>query len=49
MWYNDIPPDAESLIYRTVSFDIIILLIGEVELTLSNDKTRTIKPGDTVI
>ena len=50
MWYNDIPPDAESsAMHRTVSLDIVILLMGEVELTLSNDETRTIKPGDMVI
>ena len=49
VWYNDIPPDAESPMHRSVSLDIIILLIGEVELTLSNDETRTIKSGDLVI
>ena len=49
VWYNDIPPDAESPMHRNVSLDIIIVLIGEVELTLSNDETRTIKPGDMVI
>jgi quercetin dioxygenase-like cupin family protein len=49
VWYNDIPPDAEGPMHRTVSLDIIIVLIGEVELTLSNDETRTIKPGDMVI
>lgn len=49
VWYNDIPPDAESPMHRTVSLDIIILLMGEVELTLSKDETRTIKPGDMVI
>ena len=50
VWYNDIPPDAESSpMHRTVSLDIVILLMGEVELTLSNDETRTIKPGDMVI
>lgn len=35
--------------HRTVTFDIIIVVMGEVELTLSNDETRTIKPGDMVI
>lgn len=49
VWYNDLPPEAESPMHRTVSFDIIILLMGEVELTLSNDESRTIKPGDMVI
>ncbi|KAL9094328.1 MAG: hypothetical protein Q9165_003469 [Trypethelium subeluteriae] len=50
VWYNDIPPDAESSpMHRTVTFDIVILLMGEVELTLSNGEARTIKPGDMVI
>ena len=49
VWYNNLPPGAESPMLRTVSFDIVIVLIGEVELTLSNDETRTIKPGDMVI
>ena len=50
VWYNDIPPDTESSpMHRTVSLDIVILLVGEVELTLSNNETRTIKPGDMVI
>ena len=50
VWYNDIPPGAESSpMHRTVSLDIIIQVIGEVELTLSNEETRTIKPGDMVI
>ncbi|KAJ5606115.1 hypothetical protein N7510_008896 [Penicillium lagena] len=49
VWYNDIPPGGEGPMHRTVSLDIIILLIGEVELTLSNDEARTIKAGDMVI
>lgn len=49
VWYNDIPPGAESPMHRTVTFDIIIIVVGEVELTLSNDETRTVKPGDMVI
>lgn len=49
MWYNDIPPGAESPMHQTVTFDIIIVVLGEVELTLSNDETRTVKPGDMVI
>ncbi|CAF9922309.1 hypothetical protein IMSHALPRED_005654 [Imshaugia aleurites] len=50
VWYNDIPPDAESsLMHRTVSLDIVVLLIGQVQLPLSNNETRTIKPGDMVI
>ncbi|KAJ5772591.1 hypothetical protein N7520_003120 [Penicillium odoratum] len=48
VWYNDIPPNAGSPMHRTVSLDIIILVVGEVELTLSNE-TRTIKQGDIVI
>jgi quercetin dioxygenase-like cupin family protein len=50
VWYNDIPPGAESSpMHRTVSFDIVILLQGEVELTLSNNETRILKPSDMVI
>ena len=50
VWYNDIPPNTESSpMHRTVSLDIVIVLMGDVELTLSNDETRTIKPGDVVI
>ncbi|KAF2234822.1 hypothetical protein EV356DRAFT_501045 [Viridothelium virens] len=50
VWYNDIPPNAESSpMHRTVTFDIVIVVTGEVELTLSNDETRVIKPGDMVI
>ena len=32
-----------------MSLDIFIVLMGEVELTMSNGETRTIKPGDMVI
>jgi quercetin dioxygenase-like cupin family protein len=49
VWYNDIPPGAESPMHQTVTLDIIIVILGEVELTLSNDETRTVKPGDMVI
>lgn len=50
VWYNDIPPNAESSpMHRSVSLDVVILVMGEVELTLSNDETRIIKPGDMVI
>ncbi|CAL5868315.1 uncharacterized protein PFLUO_LOCUS2539 [Penicillium psychrofluorescens] len=48
VWYNDIPPGGESPMHRTVSLDFIIVLIGEVELTLSNE-TRMIKSGDMVV
>lgn len=50
VWYNDIPPDSESSpMHRTVSFDIVIIVAGEVEIILSNHETRTIKSGDMVI
>lgn len=49
VWYNDVAPGAESPMHRTVSLDIVILLMGEIELTMSNDETRTLKPGDVVI
>ncbi|KAF5859004.1 hypothetical protein ETB97_003495 [Aspergillus alliaceus] len=48
-WYLDMPPGSESPMHRTVSVDIVILLKGELELTLSNNDTRIIKPGDMVL
>jgi quercetin dioxygenase-like cupin family protein len=49
VWYIDIPPDSASPLHRTVSLDFVIMISGEVELTMSNNDTRTIKPGDMVI
>lgn len=49
VWYNDLPPEAEGTMHRTVSFDIVIVVMGQFELTLSNDDTRTVKVGDMVI
>ena len=35
--------------HRTVSLDLVIQVAGQVQLTLSNNETRTLKPGDMVI
>ena len=49
VWYNDLPPGAEGTMHRTVSFDIIIVVVGEFQLNLSNNDTRIVKAGDMVI
>ena len=49
VWYIDTPPGAASPMHRTVSLDVVIQVAGEIQLTLSNNETRTIKPGDMVV
>ena len=49
VWYIDVPPESESPVHRTISLDIVIQVFGELDLTLSNNETRTVKPGDMVI
>lgn len=49
VWYIDTPPETESPMHRTVSLDFVILVSGEIELSLSSGETRLVKPGDLVV
>ena len=49
VWYIDTPPDSASPMHRTVSLDLVILVEGEIELTLDSGETRIMKPGDLTI
>ncbi|TGJ83888.1 hypothetical protein E0Z10_g4889 [Xylaria hypoxylon] len=49
VWYIDTPPGARSPLHRTVSLDFIIVVEGEVQLTLDSGETRFLKPGDIII
>ncbi|KAI0460573.1 cupin domain protein [Xylaria acuta] len=49
VWYIDTPPGGESPLHRTVSLDFVVVLEGEVQLTLGSGETRKLKPGDTII
>lgn len=49
VWYIDMPPGSASPVHRTVSLDVVIQVIGEVELTLDSGETRIIRPGDVTI
>lgn len=49
IWYIDTPPGAASPLHRTISFDVVVQVAGEVEITLESGETRVQKPGDMVI
>ncbi|KAI2838252.1 hypothetical protein CBS147343_8483 [Aspergillus niger] len=49
MWYIDTPPGKGSPAHRTVSFDVIIQVAGEIEVTLESGEKRIQKPGDMLI
>jgi quercetin dioxygenase-like cupin family protein len=49
VWYIDMPPESASPMHRTVSLDVVIQIVGEVELTLESGETRIIKPGDVTV
>ncbi|PYH89969.1 hypothetical protein BO71DRAFT_412967 [Aspergillus ellipticus CBS 707.79] len=47
VWYIDTPPEGESPMHRTASLDFVVVVAGEVELTLSSGEQRRLKPGRT--
>jgi quercetin dioxygenase-like cupin family protein len=49
VWYIDMPPGAESPLHRTVSLDFIIIVEGELQLTLDSGEKRMSKPGDMIV
>ncbi|KAL1876189.1 hypothetical protein VTK73DRAFT_9627 [Phialemonium thermophilum] len=49
VWYIDTPPGASSPLHRTVSFDIVVQLQGEMELTLDSGESRLVRPGDVTL
>ncbi|KAJ6787642.1 hypothetical protein PWT90_06628 [Aphanocladium album] len=49
VWYIDTPPGKGSPFHRTVSFDVVIQVAGEIEITLESGEKRIQKPGDMVI
>ncbi|RAH47720.1 cupin domain-containing protein [Aspergillus brunneoviolaceus CBS 621.78] len=42
-------PGAESSMHRTMTSDTVVLLEGEMEITLDSGKTRTLKAGDVLV
>ncbi|KAI0182233.1 cupin domain protein [Xylaria flabelliformis] len=49
VWYIDTPPGGESPLHRTISLDFVVIVEGEVQLTLDSGETRTLKPGDMIV
>ena len=57
IWFVDTPPQGESPVHRTISVDIVVHILGELELTLTSFngnvdgecEKRIIKPGDVTI
>jgi quercetin dioxygenase-like cupin family protein len=49
VWYIDTPPGAGSPLHRTISLDFVIIVEGEVQLTLDSGETRMLKVGDMII
>ncbi|KAL4735887.1 hypothetical protein BDV11DRAFT_208113 [Aspergillus similis] len=49
VWYIDTPPGKGSPSHRTVSFDVVIQVAGEIEVTLESGEKRIQKPGDMLI
>jgi hypothetical protein len=49
VWYIDIPPGKGSPSHRTVSFDVVIQIAGEIEVTLASGEKRIQKPGGMLI
>ncbi|KAI1161866.1 cupin domain protein [Nemania serpens] len=49
VWYIDTPPGAGSPMHRTISLDFVIIVEGEVELTLDSGEKRILKAGDTIV
>ena len=49
VWYIDTPPGKGSPFHRTTSFDVVIQVAGEIEVTLESGETRIQRPGDMLI
>ncbi|KAJ3497708.1 hypothetical protein NLG97_g1704 [Lecanicillium saksenae] len=49
IWYIDTPPGEGSPLHRTVSFDVVVQVQGEIEITLESGEKRIQKPGDMII
>ncbi|KAH8166879.1 hypothetical protein CIB48_g1394 [Xylaria polymorpha] len=49
VWYIDTPPGGDSPMHRTISLDFVVLVEGEVQLTLDSGEVRDLKPGDIII
>ncbi|KAF2483823.1 hypothetical protein BDY17DRAFT_116238 [Neohortaea acidophila] len=49
VWYNDLPPGAKVGMHRNASVDLIFVLMGEIELTLSNGEARVLGTGEMVV
>ncbi|KAM3067541.1 hypothetical protein ACMFMG_000141 [Clarireedia jacksonii] len=49
VWYIDTPPGAGSPMHRTLSLDYVVVVAGELQLTLDSGEKRNLKPGDMVI
>ncbi|KAF2973377.1 hypothetical protein GQX73_g81 [Xylaria multiplex] len=49
IWYIDMPPGSGSPMHRTVSLDFVIIVEGELQLTLDSGETRTLKVGNIAI
>ncbi|AEO68198.1 8693089b-b5d5-4d07-bcc9-8a37df8755d3 [Thermothielavioides terrestris] len=49
VWYIDTPPNTSSPMHRTVSFDLVIQIEGEVELHLDGGESRLLRPGDMTV
>jgi quercetin dioxygenase-like cupin family protein len=49
VWYIDTPPGASSPMHRTISLDYVVVVSGELQLTLDSGEKRDLKPGDMVI
>lgn len=47
--FVDTPPGASSELHHTQSLDYTIQIVGEIELGLSNEQVRVIKPGDVAV
>ncbi|TPX12169.1 uncharacterized protein E0L32_007055 [Thyridium curvatum] len=49
VWYVDTAPGGTSPMHRTVSLDVVVLLEGEIELTLDSGEKRLLRPGDMTV
>jgi quercetin dioxygenase-like cupin family protein len=49
MWYIDTPPGKASPFHRTTSFDVVLQISGEIEVTLESGEKRIQRPGDMLI
>ncbi|KAI0441083.1 cupin domain protein [Xylaria telfairii] len=49
VWYIDTPPGAGSPLHRTISLDFVIVIEGELQLSLDSGEKRQLKPGDMII